>query len=76
MDVVRSLDPNIKFDATNPTPAWNYWRLELSEPYGNAFQQNLFGQIRYQQSADKRGLLERCAYVVFHLLSGTMRCVI
>jgi hypothetical protein len=64
MNVVVSLDPNIKFDPTNPTPAWNHWSSDDTEMLFNKTSTN---EPDIKAVRTDTGLLERCAYVLLYL---------
>ncbi|KIM79125.1 hypothetical protein PILCRDRAFT_568262 [Piloderma croceum F 1598] len=59
MNIAISLDPNIKFDPTNPTPAWNHWSSDDTEMLFNKTSTD--GPDIRAVRTDSR-LLERCAF--------------
>jgi len=59
MNIAISLDPNIKFDPANPTPAWNHWSLDDTEMLFNKTSTD--GPDIRAVRTDPR-LLERCAF--------------
>ncbi|KIM79128.1 hypothetical protein PILCRDRAFT_74653 [Piloderma croceum F 1598] len=64
MNIAVSLDPNRKFDPTNPTPAWDHWNSDETEMLFNKTSTD--GPDIRAVRTDSR-LLERCAYVLLHL---------
>jgi hypothetical protein len=62
MNFVISLDPNTKFDLTDPTPAWDHWSSNHTEML---FNKTTAGEPDIRAVSTDPGLLERCEYVLF-----------
>jgi len=60
MNVVLSLDPNKKFDPTNPTPAWNHWSSNYTEML---FNKTSLDEPDIKMVQTTGGLVEQCGYV-------------
>jgi len=58
LNVVLSVDPNKKFDPTNPTPAWNHWNSDNTEMLFNKTSAN---DPDIRSISTDAGLQERCA---------------
>jgi len=73
MNVALSLDPNIKFDPTNPTPTWNHWGSDDTEMLFNKTSTN---EPDIRAVRTDSGLLERCAYVLLSSVPSAVLYVI
>jgi len=67
LNVVLSLDPNTKFDPTNPTPTWNHWSSGHPEMLFNKTSAN---EPDIRAVSTDSGLLERCAF--WHSVAATI----
>jgi hypothetical protein len=61
LNFVISLDPNTKFDPTDPMPTWNYWSPDHTEML---FNETATGEPDIRMVSTDLGLLERCKYVL------------
>jgi carboxylesterase type B len=67
MNFILSLDPNTKFDPTDPTPAWNHWSADRTEML---FNQTAAGEPDIRAVSTDPGLVERCGF--WHSVAATI----
>jgi carboxylesterase type B len=67
MNFIIFLDPNTKFDPTDPTPTWNHWSSDHTEML---FNETAAGEPDIRAVSTDSGLLERCEF--WHSMAATI----